>query len=152
MISESELKIDHFAIFNADPWSYELWFPVSLDPTVRSSWFKVLHVCIDILFKSVWLDRWYLRLVLKLTILPFSMPILDCKTQPTSVSFSDCPIGPICLSQKLFPCFSWLVAALHCLRLPRSWLWFLFRPFGYPIRDLYWAATAVLNFLMTVGS
>ena len=99
VISKSELKIDYFALFYADPRSYELWLPVSFDPTVRSDWFKVIHTCIDIIFKSVRLDRWSLRLGLKLTISPFSTPVLDHKTRSAIVSFSDCLIGLIWLTE-----------------------------------------------------
>ena len=56
-ISESELKFDRFALLYSDFDCYELWLPIFLDPTVRSSRFEVLYVCIDILFESIRLDR-----------------------------------------------------------------------------------------------
>ena len=58
-------------------WSCELRLLISLDPTVRSDRFKAFYDCIDILFKSVRSDRWSLSPSSKLTVSPFSMPILD---------------------------------------------------------------------------
>ena len=133
-------------------WPYQLRLSISLDPTVWSDWFKVLYACIDILFKFVQLDRWSWRPSLKLTILPFSTPILDRETQSAIVSFSDCPIGLIYLSEKSFPYFSWLIITLPRPRLFWTWLRAPFRYFGLPIQGPCWVMVVNLNFRMAVGS